>query len=171
MVQANDNIDKLISNNSNMDSLDEDDEVKLDSSSLRDHKTKDNSFEIMHIGQPFTQTIEKQKKFEEATKLFEDASETFDFIPIFMREYKIITKESKKGKGKLVTETQNSKVSISTTIKEKTTFKTNFDEVKQPMNLKEVKKIYGRGFELMKQLGKGCDAIEQGIHIPINPKI
>jgi hypothetical protein len=49
-----------------------------------------------------------------------------------------------------------------------------FDEVdyEQPTNLKVMKNIYGKGYELMKLIsysGKECGAREKGIHVPIDP--
>jgi hypothetical protein len=41
-----------------------------------------------------------------------------------------------------------------------------------PPNPTEMKNLYGRGYELMKQLGysgKGCGVNEQGIHVSIEP--
>jgi beta-mannanase len=49
MVEENENSGTCLTNNSDVVSLDEDDEVKLGSPSLRNHKNKDKFFNVMHI--------------------------------------------------------------------------------------------------------------------------
>lgn len=96
-----------------------------------------------------TKEEEHAKKIEEVTKLLEDDWGYLDFTPTFMGKYKIINKEFDKGKEKVVMSTKNSKVSTSTTLDEKNYTK-NFDEVyyEQPTNPKEMKKIYGIGYNM-----------------------
>lgn len=91
---------------------------------------------------------------EPFTMLSMDDLVSLNFTPKFNGKLKIITKKSKKEKEKLVMSTKNSKECTSTTFEDETNYTTNFDEVhfEQPPNLKEIKNIYGKGYELMKQL-------------------
>lgn len=54
IVQENDIIDTCLSNNSNVASLDGDDEVTLDSHSLKYHHNEDRYVEVMNIRYPLS---------------------------------------------------------------------------------------------------------------------
>jgi hypothetical protein len=64
----------------------------------------------------------------------------------------------------------------STNLDEDIGYKTNFHEIdyQQPLNLKEMEKNYGKGYEYMKQFGycgKGCRKKGQGIWVPVEPNV
>lgn len=84
---------------------------------------------------------------------------SFDFTPTFTGEYKITHKIGKEKETKILsTQDKSSKAHESTTFcKEEgnTNYTFTYDECdhEKPPNPKEMEKIYGRGYELLKKLG------------------